>query len=762
MKDPIGMEHTPSVLDYVKSRLMPWKYPRVEIAPAPLSGDKAGVSSPQIETIVDASVTAAPTIIPIETTVPAPSIADAQPEARTTVRSWPWLSLTGLALALAGQFALGPRPEHSWQAGALLLAAGMGITAFAWLRASHHAPFAAAVLPSEPGADITATHRDIPTPTFRPASLGLGIGFAILAFYLFIAFPVAGEPRFNFLNLLITLAATGFTIHAFWPGRPAETVVPASATSITDLSPKSTKTDGAANFWILLAGILAIGFVLFFRLYRLADTPPEMNSDHAEKILDILKVLNGEYPIFFAGNGGREALIFYLGAALIKLTGLVPGFLSLKLVSTAIGLAAQPFIYLVGKEIGGRRIGALAFVLSGVAYWPNVVARFGLRLPFYILFTAAALYFVLHGLRTTRRSDFIFAGIAVGLGMYGYTPDRLLPLTIIAAFILYVLHRRTLPQARFAMVSLLAVGLVAWMLFVPLLSYIVAQPDAFLFRAITRVGGAERPLQDSAALIFIRNMGRALAMFSWDNGEIWPISIPHYPALSMVTGALFYLGVVIALVRYLRQRDWQDLFLILSIPLLQIPSTLALAFPAENPNLYRTGGALIPVFVLAALALDALMRQIQQALNARAGSIAAWTLALLLIATSSWQDYNWTFKRYNAQYRLSAQNSSEMGTVVKDFIYATNSPETVWVLAYPHWVDSRLVAINAGYPGRDYRIDPPQIADTVKDPRPKLFLVHPKDETGITALEDAYPQGWFETYPALLPEKNFLVFFSTQ
>lgn len=758
MEDPIGMESTPSVLDYVKSRLMPWKYPHVEITPVSSTEDEAGGSAPPVKAIADTTTAAFSQAHPINTAIPAPTAHAAQPEEQMAVESWRWLALAGLVLALAGQFALGPRPDRSWQAGTLLLIIGMAVTAFVWLRSSHYISFPAALLPpNEPAIDI-----EIPKATIRPISLGIGAGLAILAFFLFIAFPVAGEPRFNYLNLMVTLAAAGFTIDAFWQRRQGIKATSTTASSTADISSQPVKSNRAFNLWGLLASVMVIGLVLFFRLYRLADTPPEMNSDHAEKILDILKVLNAEYHIFFAGNGGREALIFYLGAALIRLTGMAPGFLSLKLVSVAIGLAAQPLIYLVGKEIGGRRIGVLAFVLSGVAYWPNVVARFGLRLPFYILFTAAAMYFVLHGLRTTRRNDFVYAGIVVGLGMYGYTPDRLLPLTIIAAFLLYILHRRTAPQARFATVGVLAVGLVAFMLFVPLLSYIVSQPDAFLFRTITRMAGAERPLEDSAALIFIRNVGRALGMFSWDNGEIWPISIPHYPALSMVSGALFYLGVVIALVRYIRQRHWQDLFLILSIPLLQIPSSLALAFPAENPNLYRTGGALIPVFVLAALALDALMQQIQGALHGKAGSIAAWVLALLLIATNSWQDYTWTFNRYNAQYRLSAQNSSEMGKVVKDFIYATNSPDTVWVMAYPHWVDSRLVAINAGYPGRDYRIDPPQIADTVKDQRPKLFLVHPKDEAGIAALEDAYPQGWFETYPAILPEKNFLVFFTTR
>jgi len=40
---------------------------------------------------------------------------------------------------------------------------------------------------------------------------------------------------------------------------------------------------------------------------------------------------------------------------------------------------------------------------------------------------------------------------------------------------------------------------------------------------------------------------------------------------------------VLVIVRYIRKRDWVDLFLLVSIPLLMMPSILSLAFPEENP-----------------------------------------------------------------------------------------------------------------------------------------------------------------------------------
>lgn len=616
--------------------------------------------------------------------------------------------------------------------------------------------------PAGPAYILEDAWPGAPQP-IHPLYLAAGVGLLALAFLIFMVYTSGkyGEPRFNLLDTALTLLATASLGRAFWvvqaaPGQPVE--------------------GGRLRRWLaaarqdplaLAGGLLAIGLTLFFRLYRLGSVPPEMNSDHAEKILDILRVLNGEYLIFFAGNGGREALIFYLGA-LVHLLGLPLGFTALKVVSIGIGLAAQPFIYLFAKEIGGRRVGWLALVLSGVAYWPNVVSRFGLRLPFYILFTAAALYFVLHGLRTARRNDFIYAGIAIGLGFYGYTPDRLLPLTVLAMTALYLLHHRTRPHAQFAFTGLLALGATAFGLFLPLMTYILVQPEAFLARTLTRMANAEQPWQGSALSLLGHNFARALGMFSFDAGVIWPVSIPNHAALGGTLQILFYLGCILAVVRYARRREWPYLFLLLSIPLLLLPSILALAFPDENPNLYRTGGALVPVFVLAALALNGLMRTLADRLSGidrsagrPVGVYAAWGLAFIVIAASTAQEYRLVFNDYQRQYQLAAQNTSEMGVVGRSFVDATQGgADSLYVMGFPHWVDSRLVAINAGFAGADFRMFPENLALTRSNPRPKLFFVNPKDQAGILALKQTYPQGWFETVQSQVPGKDFLVFFS--
>jgi hypothetical protein len=713
----------PSVLDYIKSRLMPWKYPPVEI-PGELP-DALRASSETAPALQPARPQAEP--LPGET-MPA---QQAQPS--TVPARWPWRSLTALFVALVAQYSLGPSPQRGWITGVTLLI--VAIALLAWARRNREWPI----------APLPAASTIVDPPTLRPASLLAGLVLALVAFLTF------GGLRFNGFNTLLLLAALFFTARAFWI--PSEDWRQALR-RWSDRRP-----------WMItislptLCSLAAIALVLFFRFYRLAGVPPEMNSDHAEKIVDILRVLRGEYHIFFSGNGGREALIFYLGAAVHNLLGLPLGFTALKWVSMLVGVSALPFLYLLGGEMGSKRIGLLAFILAGVAYWPNVVSRFGLRLPFYMLFTAAVLYFLLRGIRTGRRNPFIYAGSALGFSFYGYSADRILPLLVLVATGLYLIHHQSRGKRLFAWFSLLALGLVSLVIFLPLLRYILSEPTAFLFRTLTRMGTLERAMDSPGYLVFLSNMWRALAMFSWDSGEIWPTSIPHYPALGVVSGALFYLGAALLGMRYLRGRHWLDLFWLFSIPILQLPSTLSLAFPAENPNLYRTGGALIPVFLMAGIALDGLMRSMTKRIPAPAGKRYAWAIALLLIGLSCLQDYDLVFRQFYEQYRLSSWNTSEIGQVVREYTTTLGSPETVWVMGAPHWVDTRLVAINAGYPGKDFALFVDELGITTAEPRSKLFIVKPDDQPAIDALGALYPQGWFQTYISKAPTKDFLIFF---
>jgi hypothetical protein len=482
-----------------------------------------------------------------------------------------------------------------------------------------------------------------------------------------------------------------------------------------------------------------------------------MVSDHAEKLLDVWDVLHGQTSIFFPRNTGREALQMYLTAGIIQLFNTGFTFLSLKLGTILVGLLTLPFIYLLGKELANRRVALLAFLFAGMAYWPNVISRVGLRFPLYPLFVAPALYFLIKGLRTANRNDFLLSGIALGIGLHGYTPIRILPIVILVVVGVYLLHPQARGRRMQVVSGLLVLVLISLIVFLPLLRFAIEHPTAFDLRAFSRLGTTERPLPGPALLIFLKNLWNASVMFFWSDGQIWVHSVTSTPALDVISAALYFLGVVLLLIRYVQRCTWQDLVLLLSVPLLMLPSILSLAFPEENPALNRSAGAIVPVFVIIALSLDGLMTGVEKRISSKAGHTWAWGIASLLIFFSALGNYDLVFNQYQRAYELSSWNTSEMGDVIYEFGSLYGGTETAYVVPYPYWVDTRLVGMNAGDPNRDYAIPPDQIPATLNDPRQKMFLVNSEDVTDLDLLRQLFPDGNLSTYSSRLG-KDFLVY----
>jgi hypothetical protein len=369
------------------------------------------------------------------------------------------------------------------------------------------------------------------------------------------------------------------------------------------------------------------------------------------------------------------------------------------------------------------------------------------------------LYFLIKGLRHSNRNDFILAGLFLGLGLHGYTPFRIVPLVVLTAVGLYMIHRQSKGFRRQTIFHLLILVLVSLVVFLPLLRYWLENPEMFSYRAFTRLGSIESPLPGPAGLIFIRNLWNALTMFFWSNGEIWPVSIPHRPALDVVSAALFFLGIVLLGVRYIRRRNWLDLFLILSVPLFMMPSILSLAFPSENPTLNRTAGALVPVFLIAGLSLDGFLSGIEGRISQPINKVVAWTIGFILLFWSGYQNYDLVFNQYQRNYAQSAWNTSEIGQAISEFTGSVGTQENAHVVAYPHWVDTRLVGINAGYPTRDFAIWPEGLQETAGSQGPKLFIVKNDDQESLATLQSLYPEGIIQQYNSQYLNKDFYQFF---
>jgi hypothetical protein len=583
---------------------------------------------------------------------------------------------------------------------------------------------------------------------FRPIFL---IGAVVLSV---LTFLTSSENQFRLSTIIFWVTALVMIFLALWDGELPFVTLTKRWRAWLENPSFTIVLDG----W-KLAVIAGFAVTLFFRLVHLSAVPAEMVSDHAEKLLDVMDVLNGKFSIFFPRNTGREALQFYMGAAAAKWLGLGISHMTLKIGTVLAGIITVPYIYLIGKEVAGKEVGLGAMVLAGIAYWPNVISRVGLRFPLYPLFVAPAMYYLIRGLRRRNRNDFLLCGLAVGIGLHGYSPARVIPIVVALGVLVYLLHRQAKGQRWALSTWLVGAGIIALVVLLPLLRVTLDIPEQIISRMATRMGDAERPLGAPAIVIFLVNAWKALMMYGWDNGVVWVNSIPGRPAFDWITAALFYLGVVILVTRYIKHRNWVYLFLLVSIPFLQLPSTLSLAFPSENPATNRAAGAFVPAFVIAALPLAALPALARAQWKEKRYVVYSAAAAVLLFLISAGSNYNLVFHEYADLFRRSAWNTTDAGRIIREYAESYGEYETAHVVAYPHWMDTRLIGINAGYPEKDYAIWSDAFEGLLTEPRSMLFILNPQDEESLQMLEELFPHGSASIKVSEYEGKDLVVFF---
>src|SRR5258706_1383685 len=719
----------PSVLDYVKSIFKSW----------PSFGNflKAVFQRGDTGQLMRAEV------------LSTESVPQVRPLTQADVRNFPWLSSLVLILALAGEKTFEP-PQQIYYVGVLLYLTALGLVVFAFRRGA----LVSTPLPADEASEDSFSVKIVP--------FVLSLIFGGAAFYML------GGNRFTGLNLTLWICAIFFHLWAFWVREPRSITLPPP--KIKEFFARTEWTLRVTR-WGLLILVVAIVAVLF-RTHRLDTVAPEMTSDHAEKLADVYDIPQGMYSIYFPRNTGREPLYIYLCALVSHWFGV--SFLTLKVVAVIGGLLTLPFIYLLGQELGSKRIGLLAVAFASIAYWPSVIERFGLRISFYPLFAAPALYYFFRGLRRQKRNDFILAGAALGIGLNGYTPFRIMPVALIVLFIIYLLHLRDARTRLRTMVWFGLLALTAWVFVIPLARFAIEYPGIFLGRALSRVSTAERPFSGPVWQLFLGNLWNALKEFNCQDGNTWAHSVPQRPALDVVSGALFLIGVSLVLIRYMRDRHWKNLMILLAIPLLQMPSILSLAFPDENPTLSRTGGALVPVFLLVGFGLDGLLNGFVGSMGSGQRSdenegrthstslrrsLFPAVVILGLFAVSFMQNYDLIFNQYYSEYRRSAWITRDMGNVMRDFMNRGGSANQVRIVPYPYCVDTRLAPIWSGRPELgDIAIMRGNLESTVAAHEAKLFMFQPQDIATGDLLKKLYPNGTLTIFHAFMEDHNFYVF----
>ena len=660
---------------------------------------------------------------------------------RTALNEWIGTFVLGAGLVvgiLAERSIFG---QNEFAGGIILFGAALALCLWVW---STHARDTTIPTPR-----ILVSSRIAPGVRARPGLAGLCAILSLVA-YLFSAhnqFTTIGVAAWVF-SVLLFLAA-------FWQGDLISIQRSLSA-KLMPLRQINFLELRIAWTWIFLAALIMLG--AFFYFYRLSEIPAEPTSDHAEKILDVYDVLQGNRPIFFERNAGREPLQFYMIAALITLLHVPLEPIALKIVTAGVGLLAVPLVFFMAREMFDETVAFIAAFLVAVSIWPVAIARVGLRFPFTPLFVAALVFFLVRGLKNSSRNDFLLAGVTLGLGLMGYNAFRAAPLLVLAFLLLWpvVSQYAVKTNWRAYVFDGMLLFVAALLTFLPLLHYSLEQPDNFWMRSVSRLGGEGAQPAAQTFLVLLENTWHALLMFNFRGDNTWVNAITNDPVVDYYTGALVLIGAAYAAFRLIRYRERRYLFVFAGIVVMLLPSIFSIAFPGENPSVVRAGGAIPLVMTLAALPLGAWIRQYRATGVSRVG---AWLPVLLLFSLIARENFARYYDTYDAQYRLSAWNSDEVAAVLKSFAAAVGDEKHAYLVSFPFWVDHRNVGIFMGEPLWDNRIErKEQFMQQAKDPAPKIYILNKDDKDNLTLLQQLFPGGLARVYHSRTPTREFEIF----
>ncbi len=509
---------------------------------------------------------------------------------------------------------------------------------------------------------------------------------------------------------------------------------------------------------LVLLAILLVSF--FFHVYRIDATPAEAQSDHVEASEDVRSILNGDHMIFFPRNTGREATQFYLTAALSRVFGY--SFFTLKLTMALVGALNVIPMYFLGRELVDKRFGLLAAFFMAISYWHVIVSRIGWRIVLAPFWTTVTLYFLLRAFRTGRRNEYLLAGLSLGAGLYGYMSFRVVPALVVLLFVLKVaLDRGPAFEWRSFVLNGFLLVLTSMLVYLPMFRYMYDEPRMLWYRVLTRTTDLERSIDKSPATVFLNNVRRALQMFNWEGDGAWTASVPGQPALDVVSAGLLVLGAAYLLYLLLIRRRALTLYLVVAVFILLLPSTLAIAFPIENPSNIRASGVIPVIMVVVALPLYVVARQLVYALRGGTGLLLVVLLGGVLMWQAASLNYELYFIDYDQQYRRAAWNASDMARAMQGFADSLGSIYDAHLIGTAYWVDHRAIALTLrNMEWNNLIMDMRQAEPHLAEPRNRLYIFNPSNLDAERWLRQHYPNGRLMRFRAFMPEKDFMIFFA--
>jgi hypothetical protein len=455
--------------------------------------------------------------------------------------------------------------------------------------------------------------------------------------------------------------------------------------------------DMRKQLYLELAIALALtALALSVRLYRLPEIPIGLYNDEAANGVDILDILNGQHPIFFERNNGREPLFIYLQAIAVACLGATP--FALRLTAAIIGAITVPAVYWMTREAfaktepRSRMLAVWTALFVALSYWHITFSRLGFRaimLPLLASITFAWFWRAWRRLETGRQFPnilLILCGISLGITLYTYIAARFVPLVILLVALGGMLQNRQQPGfPRRVLRGIAVIGLTTLVIFMPLALHFLSHPASFIgHSAADSAFAAPKYVNSSLPLTVVSQFLRTIGMFGWLVDKNWRHDPAGQPAFDLLLSAWLFAGVILAVTRW---RSLPYLFAIIWGSVLMLPALLS----EEAPHFLRMLGVLPAVYLLTVVA----MLEAGKRLFRSHRWLAVWLPLpfLLFSGVTGLHDYftAWQRNTINLRQAFDIRFVEAVPAMLQD-----PRPDSVWII--PLWPV-------VGMPPRSYVLD---------------------------------------------------------
>jgi hypothetical protein len=489
---------------------------------------------------------------------------------------------------------------------------------------------------------------------------------------------------------------------------------------------------GIASIWPWAALCLILMLAVLIRVYNLDELPAGLWYDEADNISQALRIQQepGDLPVFVPSTNLPSLFLLPI-AAVIELTGVT--ITSGRLVSAAFGVAGVAAVFLMVRLILGPTMALVAAFLTAVMRWDINWSRIGMHGITAPLFAALTAYLTLRALGTGRRSDYGYAGAALGLGMWFYAAHRLFPL-VVGFMLLHHLVLQRPPLRRFA-TQLAVMAVVALAVAAPVVQSAVVDSDDFFKRTRESSVFSHASVGDAFSQMKT-SLGKHLVMFNYKGDPNPRHNLPDAPMLDFLSGVLLVLGTGIALI------GWRNVALA-SLPvwmlLMVLPGVMTL--PWEAPQSLRSIGALPAVIAAITVAVGTLWW---------VGRSAPWPLVrqgtpvvvALMLGVIAYANINTYFGEQARNPEVYAAFSTDETLMARDMVGAQRRGYDL--LVSRHFVFSLNTTLLANQPRTRVLRAPAGVPLDVSEVSQGVSIyLEPREASVYRLLQASYPDGSF-------------------